>query len=53
MNCLGCAVHKSLNGPHIGLPRAVGSSVGVGDLDAEGHALAADIALCHSYYLLK
>ena len=35
----------------IGLPHSVGTSVGVGHLDAERHTLAANIALCHWLHL--
>ena len=44
---LGRAVHDGLDALHIGLPGTVGSSVGVGDLNAEGNALIAEFALCH------
>ena len=36
----------------VGLPCTVGSSVRMGDLNAERNALAADIALCHQLHLL-
>ena len=35
----------------IGLPHSVGTSVGMGDLDTERNALAANIALCHLLHL--
>ena len=35
----------------IGLPHSVGTSVGMGHLDTERHALAANIALCHLLHL--
>ena len=47
VNVLGRAVHDGLDALHIGLPGTVGSSVGVGDLNAESHALIAEFALCH------
>ena len=40
-------VDNRLHALDIGLPHSVGTSVRTGDLDAEGNALAADIALCH------
>ena len=40
-------VDNSLNPLYIGLPGTVGTSVGVGNLDTEGHALAAKITLSH------
>ena len=47
VDMLGRAVHDGLDALHIGLPGTVGSSVGVGDLNAEGNALIAEFALCH------
>ena len=46
-------VHDSLNALHIGLPGTIGTSVGVGNLDTEGNALATIITLCHSLHLLS
>ena len=46
------SVNDCLNTLHVGLPAAVGSSVGVRNLDTESHALAADIAFCHLLHLL-
>ena len=45
-------IDNCLNTLHIGLPSLVGTSVRVGDLDTECHALAADIAFCHQLHLL-
>ena len=42
----GSAVDQHFHALHIRFPGAVGSSVGVGDLDAEGDAFAANIAFC-------
>ena len=42
------SVNDSLDTLHIGLPSTVGTSVGVGNLDTEGHALATIITLRHS-----
>ena len=41
-------VDNSLDTLHIGLPSTIGTSVGVGHLDTEGHALATIITLRHS-----
>ena len=38
---------------YIGLPCAIGASVGVGNLDTEGNTLTAIITLCHSLHLLS
>ena len=46
-------VDNSLDPLHIGLPGSVGTSVGVGDLDTKGNALATIITLCHSLHLLS
>ena len=46
-------VDNSLDPLNIGLPGSVGTSVGVGDLNAEGNALATIITLCHSLHLLS
>ena len=43
----GSTVYNSLYTTDIRLPSPVGTSVGVGNLDTEGNALAANIALCH------
>ena len=45
-------VNNSLDALDVGLNRSVGTSMGVRNLDTEGHALAADIALCHLLHLL-
>ena len=47
VDMLGRAVHDGLDALHIGLPGTVSSSVGVGDSNAERHALFAEFALCH------
>ena len=44
---LGRAVHHSLDALDVGLPGAVGAAVGVGHLDAEVHAFAAELAFGH------
>ena len=46
-------VDNSLDTLNIGLPRTVGASVGVGNLNAEGNALATIITLSHSLHLLS
>ena len=46
-------VDNRLNTLDIGLPSTVGTSVGVGNLNAEGHALTTKITLSHSLHLLS
>ena len=46
-------VNNGLDPLHIGLPCPVGTSVGVGNLDTKGNALATIITLCHSLHLLS
>ena len=45
-------IDHSLHALDIGLPGTIGASVGVGNLDTEGHALIAELALCHPLHLL-
>ena len=45
-------VDNRLDALHIGLPRTIGASVGVGDLNTKGHTLVAKLALCHPLHLL-
>ena len=40
-------IDNRLHALDIGLPHSVGTSVGVGNLNTKGNALAANIALCH------
>ena len=47
VNMTGSSVYDRLDALDIGLPHSVGTSVGVGNLDTKGHALAANIALSH------
>ena len=47
----GSSVNDSLNALDVGLPCTIGTSVGVGDLDTEGYALATKITLSHSLHL--
>ena len=47
----GSTVDNRLDTLHIGLPGTVGTSVGVGNLNTKGHALAAKITLSHSLHL--
>ena len=47
VHVLGSAVHNSLDPLDVGLPGPVGATVGVGDLDAEAHALVAEFAFSH------
>ena len=44
-------IHDGLHALYVGLPHSVGTSVGVGDLDAERNTLAANIALCQLLHL--
>ena len=43
----GSSVHDSLNALDVGLPCTTGTSVGVGDLDTQGYALATKITFRH------
>ena len=45
-------IDHSLHALDIGLPGTIGASVGVGNLDTEGHALIAELTLCHPLHLL-
>ena len=45
-------IDHSLHALDIGLPGTIGASMGVGNLDTEGHALIAELALCHPLHLL-
>ena len=47
VNMAGSSIHDSLDALDVGLPCTVGTSVGVGNLNAKGHALAAKITLSH------
>ena len=47
----GSSVNDSLEQLHIGLPGTVGTSVGVGNLNTKGYALATKITLRHSLHL--
>ena len=47
----GSSVHDSLNALDVGLPCTIGTSVGGGDLDTEGYALATKITLSHLLHL--
>ena len=46
-------VDNGLNPLHVGLPGTIGTSVGVGDLNTKGNALATIITLRHSLHLLS
>ena len=46
------AVYNCLNALHIGLPRTIGPSVGMGNLNPESNALVAKFALSHPLHLL-
>ena len=47
----GSSVHDSLHALDVGLPCTIGTSVGVGDLDTEGYALATKITFRHLLHL--
>ena len=44
-------VDNCLDPLYVGLPSTIGTSVGVGDLDTEGNALATIITLRHTLHL--
>ena len=48
VNMAGSSIHDSLDTLDVGLPCAVGTSVGVRDLDTKGYALTTKITLSHS-----
>ena len=45
----GSSVNDSLNALDVGLPCTIGTSVGVGDLNTKGYALATKITLSHFF----
>ena len=51
VNMAGSSVNHSLDALDVGLPCTIGTSVGVRDLNAEGHALTTKITLSHSLHL--
>ena len=48
----GRTVYDRLDTLDVGLPRAVGPSVGVGHLDSKGNTLVTELTLCHPLHLL-
>ena len=48
----GSSLHDRLHALHVGLPGAVGTTMGVRDLNTKGHALVAEFAFGHVAYLL-
>ena len=48
----GRTIDDSLHALDVGLPGTIGTTVRVGNLDTEGHALIAELALCHPLHLL-
>ena len=52
IDVLGRAVHHSLDALDVGLPCAVGASVGVRDLDAKGNTLVTELTFSHPLHLL-
>ena len=51
VNMAGSSIDDSLDALDVGLPCTIGTSVGVRDLNAEGHALTTKITLSHSLHL--
>ena len=49
---LGGTVHDNLNALDVGLPRTIGTTVRMGNLDTKSHALVAKLALSHPLHLL-
>ena len=47
VDMLRSTVNDSLNALHIGLPHTIGTSVGMGHLDAESNILVTELTLCH------
>ena len=47
VDVLRSPVDDGLDALHVRLPGTVGAPVGVADLNAEGHALVTELALCH------
>ena len=47
VHTLGGTVNDRLNAADVGLPAAVGTSVGVGHTDTKGNSLATIFTLCH------
>ena len=43
----GSAIHDRLDALHVGLPRPIGTTMGVGNLNTKGHALTAKVAFSH------
>ena len=48
----GRTVDDRLHTLHIGLPGTIGTPMRVGNLNTEGYALIAELALCHPLHLL-
>ena len=49
IDVLGGAVYDRLDALDVGLPGTVGAAVGVGNLNAEGHALTTELTFGHIY----
>ena len=45
-------IDQSLHALDVGLPGTIGTTMRVGNLDTEGHALIAELALSHPLHLL-
>ena len=48
----GGTIDDCLHTLHVGLPGTIGTPMRVGNLDTEGHALVAKLALSHPLHLL-
>ena len=48
----GGTIDDSLHTLDVGLPRTIGTSVGVGDFDPKGDALVAELTFSHPLHLL-
>ena len=47
VDMLGTSVHYGLYALDVGLPCAIGTPVGMADLDTESHVLSTILTLCH------
>ena len=53
VHALGSSIDDRLHALDVGLPSPVGTTVGVGNFDAKGNILAAEITFCHNCTSLK
>ena len=52
MNMARSTINDCFNALYVGLHRTIGTAVGMGNLDTEGHALIAKLTLSHPLHLL-